>query len=80
MQRAVKRILSTEMHRIIYMMRQMRDQVASLRDLTRNYERSLAQKDRVIEDLMTDFSRSRKAAESAILDNHKKREVYSPSR
>ncbi|KAF8564775.1 hypothetical protein P879_05206 [Paragonimus westermani] len=68
MQTVMKTIVSQEMKKVLLTTQQLRDQVLSLRELAKNQERTIARKDQVIDDLMTDLKRVNQNTE-AVLEN-----------
>ncbi|KAF7232200.1 hypothetical protein EG68_07874 [Paragonimus skrjabini miyazakii] len=76
MQTAVKTIVLQEMKKVLQTTQQLRDQVLSLRDLAKNQERTIARKDQVIDDLMTDLKRVNQNTEAALENFREKNERF----
>ncbi|CAL8076814.1 unnamed protein product [Calicophoron daubneyi] len=79
MQSAAKKIVSSEMRRILHTAQQLRDQVIGLRELVRNSEKMIARKDQVIDDLMADLKRVSQNAENTLESYRAKKEQFTIS-
>ncbi|KAF5395203.1 hypothetical protein PHET_05967 [Paragonimus heterotremus] len=76
MQTAVKTIVLQEMKKVLLITQQLRDQVLSLRELAKNQERTIARKDQVIDDLMTDLKRVNQSTEITLENFREKNERF----
>ncbi|KAF6778431.1 hypothetical protein AHF37_02019 [Paragonimus kellicotti] len=76
MQTAMKTIVLQEMKKVLLTTQQLRDQVLSLRELAKNQERTIARKDQVIDDLMTDLKRVNQNSEATLENFREKNERF----
>nr|CAH8846718.1 unnamed protein product [Trichobilharzia regenti] len=73
---AVKGLFSVEMHRIKTDMIKLHEQVISLRDLARNHERTIAQKDQLISELTDEIKRMKHNMQVSLKEQDAKRKEF----